>query len=77
MDADGQYRGRDGQIHQSSGFTNYSVFSLWDTYRTLHPLLNLLEPERSKDFLNSFFSKNPKNFSISSSVMDRRAGIEC
>ncbi len=57
MDADGQYRGRDGQIHQSSGFTNYSVFSLWDTYRTLHPLLNLLEPERSKDFLNSFLQQ--------------------
>jgi len=54
MDVDGQYRGRDGHIHKSNGFTNYTVFSLWDTYRTLHPLLTLLQPQRTRDFLNSF-----------------------
>lgn len=57
MDTDGQYRGRDGHIHKSNGFTNYSVFSLWDTYRTLHPLLTILQPKRSLDFLNSFLQQ--------------------
>ena len=38
-DVDGQYRGLDQNIHQSDGFTNYTIFSLWDTYRALHPLI--------------------------------------
>ena len=39
MDSDGRYRGPDNAVHQAQGFTNYSTFSLWDTYRALHPLL--------------------------------------
>ncbi|MDI1354884.1 MAG: GH92 family glycosyl hydrolase [bacterium] len=54
MDVDGQYRGRDDKIHRASGFTNYSVFSLWDTYRALHPLFTIIERNRSTDFINSF-----------------------
>jgi predicted alpha-1,2-mannosidase len=39
-DVDGRYRGRDDQIHSTEGkFDYYTVFSLWDTYRALHPLL--------------------------------------
>ena len=44
MDVDGQYRGIDHNIHQAEGFTNYTVFSLWDTYRALHPLLMCCNP---------------------------------
>jgi predicted alpha-1,2-mannosidase len=53
-DIDGQYRGNDARIHQSSGFEVYTVFSLWDTYRALHPLMTFLEPEKTVDFINTF-----------------------
>ena len=56
MDADGQYRGLDQNIHQAKGFTNYTSFSLWDTYRALHPLHNLLEPQRNADMVASMLS---------------------
>ena len=42
MDVDGSYRGLDHNIHQSNDFTNYTVFSVWDTYRALHPLFNII-----------------------------------
>lgn len=53
-DADGQYRGRDNEIHQSAGRPVYSVFSLWDTYRACNPLYTLLEPKRTNDFIQTF-----------------------
>ena len=53
MDVDGQYRGLDHNIHQAEGFTNYTVFSLWDTYRALHPLFNLIQPQRNADMVQS------------------------
>jgi predicted alpha-1,2-mannosidase len=54
MDVDNNYRGRDNKIHTANGFTNYSVFSLWDTYRALHPLFTIIERKRTGDFLNTF-----------------------
>jgi predicted alpha-1,2-mannosidase len=48
-DADGRYRGPDDQIHQAKGFTFHSTFSLWDTFRAEHPLLTLIQPERTTD----------------------------
>ncbi|WP_407067630.1 GH92 family glycosyl hydrolase [Marilutibacter alkalisoli] len=57
MDADGRYRGPDNAIHQAEGFSNHSTFSLWDTYRALHPLLTLVQPEqRNNDFINSLLA---------------------
>lgn len=57
MDADGRYRGPDNAVHQAKGFANYSTFSLWDTYRALHPLLTLVQPEqRTSDFVNSLLA---------------------
>lgn len=53
-DVDGRYRGRDQQIHQATGFTPYTVFSLWDTFRGLHPLMSIIEKKRTVDFLNTF-----------------------
>ena len=47
-DVDGRYRGADGQVYQGD-FTNYTTFSLWDTYRAAHPLITLIHPERQKD----------------------------
>lgn len=53
MDVDGSYRGLDHNIHQAQGFTNYTIFSLWDTYRAEHPLLNLIQPARNADMVTS------------------------
>jgi len=52
-DVDGLYRGLDQNIHQSKGFTNYTIFSLWDTYRALHPLFNIIQPSRNNDMVKS------------------------
>ena len=54
MDADGSYRGRDGAAHRADGFTYHSVFSLWDTYRALHPLLTIIDQRRTSDFVQTF-----------------------
>ena len=53
QDTSGHYRGIDQREHWSPGFTNYTTFSLWDTYRALHPLLNLIQPRRNKDMVAS------------------------
>ncbi|MCX5753883.1 MAG: GH92 family glycosyl hydrolase [Candidatus Krumholzibacteria bacterium] len=57
MDVDGRYRGRDLQIHKAKDFTNYTVFSLWDTYRAEHPLFTIVEPERTVDFIKTFLAQ--------------------
>ena len=54
QDVDGQYRGRDLKIHTAKDFTNYTVFSLWDTYRALHPLFTLIDRKRQLDFIQTF-----------------------
>lgn len=57
MDSDGRYRGPDNAVHQARGWTNYSTFSLWDTYRALHPLLTLVQPpQRTSDVVNSLLA---------------------
>ena len=55
-DVDGNYRGLDQNVHSSTGFTNYSTFSLWDTYRALHPLFNFLQPKRNNDMVKSMLA---------------------
>lgn len=56
-DADGRYRGMDNKIHVADGYTQYTVFSLWDTYRALHPLFTLVQPERNIDMVKSLIAK--------------------
>lgn len=60
-DVDGQYRGLDQNIHQSEGFTNYTIFSLWDTYRALHPLFNITQPERNNDMIKSMLAHHDES----------------
>jgi len=57
MDVDGQFRGRDLQNHVARDFTNYSVFSLWDTFRAAHPLYTIIEQQRTADFINTFLAQ--------------------
>jgi putative alpha-1,2-mannosidase len=52
-DSDGRYRGADGKIHTSSGQHEYGGFSPWDTFRSLHPLLTLLYPQKQQDAILS------------------------
>lgn len=54
-DTDGQYRGADGKIHAANGFTPYSIFSLWDTYRAVHPLYTLID-HRVSDYANTLLT---------------------
>lgn len=53
IDVDGKYRGLDHNIHLAEGFTNYTVFSLWDTFRAQHPSLTLVQPKRTSDMISS------------------------
>lgn len=52
-DVDGNYRGMDGQVHHAD-HPVYTVFSLWDTFRALHPLMTILEPGMTNDFIRTF-----------------------
>jgi len=61
QDVDANYRGLDGNIHKAEGFTNYTVFSLWDTYRAEHPLLALLKPQRDEDMVESMLKHQQQN----------------
>lgn len=56
QDRNGEYKGLDQDVHQANGFTNYTTFSLWDTYRTLHPLFNILQPKRNADMVASMLA---------------------
>jgi predicted alpha-1,2-mannosidase len=55
-DVDTKYLDVDQNIHNAKDFTNYTVFSLWDTYRALHPLYNIIQPKRNNDFIKSMLS---------------------
>ncbi|MBQ5527646.1 MAG: GH92 family glycosyl hydrolase [Bacteroidales bacterium] len=60
-DADGRYRGLDKNIATSDGFTNYTVFSLWDTYRAFHPWMNLVHQDINADIATSMLAHYDKS----------------
>jgi len=53
FDADRKYRGLDNSTHTASDFDNYTIYSLWDTYRALHPWFTISQPERTNDMIRS------------------------
>jgi predicted alpha-1,2-mannosidase len=55
-DVNGEYKGLDQDTHKAEGFTNYTTFSLWDTYRALHPLFNIIQPKRNGDMVASMMA---------------------
>ena len=55
-DINGQYRGADGKIHTASGFNNYTVLSLWDTFRAANPLYTLIAPQITSDIVSSMLA---------------------
>jgi len=60
-DVDGLYRGLDQNIHSSNGFVNYTIFSLWDTYRALHPLFNIIQPSRNNNMIKSMLAHHDQS----------------
>lgn len=55
-DHNGDYRGTDKKVYTHQKFTNYTTFSLWDTYRALNPLLTIIEPLKVKDMVHSLLA---------------------
>ncbi|WP_316780465.1 GH92 family glycosyl hydrolase [Pedobacter antarcticus] len=55
-DVNGEYKGLDQNIHKAEGFQNYTTFSLWDTYRALHPFFNIIQPSRNNDMVKSMMA---------------------
>lgn len=55
-DANGEYYGADGKTHKAEGYDRYTLFSLWDTFRTLHPLLTITNPELVDDLVKSMMA---------------------
>ncbi len=54
QDVNGDYRGLDGKVHRTTKNTNYTVFSLWDTFRAAHPLYSIIDKKKTTDFINTF-----------------------
>ncbi|MGN6644865.1 MAG: GH92 family glycosyl hydrolase [Verrucomicrobiota bacterium] len=57
-DVDGRYRGMDQKIHQDTGYTNYTVFSLWDTFRAQHPLYTVINPDLDQAWIRALLRKH-------------------
>ena len=55
-DHNGDYMGTDKKVYKGASFTNYSVFSLWDTYRANHPLYTLIQPDRVNDLIQTMLA---------------------
>lgn len=57
-DVDGRYRGMDQKIHQDPAYTNYTVFSLWDTFRAQHPLYTIIDPAQDQAWIRALLRKH-------------------
>ena len=55
-DSDGRYRTEDDKIVKADGYNNYSLFSLWDTFRSAHPLYTIVQPDRVTDMVKSMLA---------------------
>jgi predicted alpha-1,2-mannosidase len=61
MDLDGNYKGLDMNVHKAENFKNYTSYSLWDTYRALHPLFNIVQPSRNSDMISSMLAHSDQS----------------
>lgn len=61
MDLDRNYKGLDMNFHKAENFTNYTSYSLWDTYRALHPLFNIVQPKRNADMVSSMLAHSDQS----------------
>ncbi|MGB1102074.1 MAG: GH92 family glycosyl hydrolase [Crocinitomicaceae bacterium] len=56
-DVDGRYRGMDQKIHNAKGRNQYTIFSLWDTFRATHPLFTITQRKRTLEFIQTFLAQ--------------------
>ena len=65
-DVDNRYRGHDKKIHKDTTFTMHTVFSIWDTFRALHPLFTIIERKKTEDLIRSMldFYKHDKHLPV-------------
>ena len=61
MDLDRNYKGLDMNVHKAEKFTNYTSYSLWDTYRALHPLFNIVQIKRNADMVSSMLAHSDQS----------------
>ena len=61
MDLDGNYKGLDMNVHKADNFKNYTSYSLWDTYRALHPFFNIVQPTRNADMVSSMIAHSDQS----------------
>ncbi|KAF2335048.1 GH92 family glycosyl hydrolase [Flavobacterium daemonense] len=61
MDLDHNYKGLDMNVHKADNFTNYTSYSLWDTYRALHPFFNIIQPTRNADMVSSMLAHSDQS----------------
>ncbi len=58
QDVDGRYRGMDKKIRQApQEYVNYTVFSLWDTFRAFHPLMTIIRPKKAAEWAKVLLQK--------------------
>lgn len=81
-DVDGRYRGMDNKIYTAKDFNYYTVFSLWDTFRALHPLLSIIDKKRTLDFIKTFLEMYKQTgrlpvWELSSNETDCMIGYHC
>jgi predicted alpha-1,2-mannosidase len=55
-DVNNDYLGTDKKVYKQANFTNYTTFSLWDTYRAAHPLYTILHQDRVSDVVNTMLA---------------------
>ncbi len=63
-DVNGDYRGADGKVYKATGFVPHTIFSLWDTYRTFHPMQTIINRKRTADWVNSLLDITDKQGSL-------------
>jgi predicted alpha-1,2-mannosidase len=61
MDIDNKYKGVDQEVHTADSFIHYTTFSIWDTYRALHPLFNIVQQQRNNDMVQSMMQHYKQN----------------
>ncbi|NOX64973.1 MAG: alpha-mannosidase, partial [Chlorobi bacterium] len=57
MDVDKKYRSTNGKVYKADNFENYTTFSLWDTFRALHPLLTIINQEKTNQYIRTFIER--------------------
>lgn len=60
-DVNGDFRGVDDVVYTGNKYQNYTTFSTWDTYRTLHPLFTMIQKDKVNDFIRSFLNIYEQN----------------